>query len=78
MSVFKISDLQIWLKICPKNKNIFFFLQGFTDAIAGTPKVLVATGYDVDTDCGQLNIYRTRTDQIPQYLATLADNQTDR
>jgi len=52
--------------------------QGFTDAIAGTPKVLVATGYDVDTDCGQLNIYRTRTDQIPQYLATLADNQTDR
>jgi len=52
--------------------------QGFTDAIDGTSEVLIATGYDVDADCGQMNIYRARTDQIPQYMATLADNQTDR
>ena len=58
--------------------NYIISLKGFTDAIDGTSEVLIATGYDVDADCGQMNIYRARTDQIPQYMATLADNQTDR
>eukprot|EP00088_Acartia_fossae_P005743 TRINITY_DN12591_c0_g1_i5.p1 TRINITY_DN12591_c0_g1~~TRINITY_DN12591_c0_g1_i5.p1 ORF type:complete len:265 (+),score=35.89 TRINITY_DN12591_c0_g1_i5:65-796(+) len=52
--------------------------QGFTDAIIGTKDVMIATGYDVDSGCGQLNIYKHRVDQIPQYLATLPDSDTDR
>ena len=35
-------------------------------------------GFDVDTGCGQINMYLTRPQQLPIYLATLADNETER
>jgi len=52
--------------------------QGFTDAISGSNQVMIASGFDVDTGCGQINMYMPRQHQLPIYLTTLADNTTER
>jgi len=52
--------------------------QGFTDHLTAIDNILVATSFDIDSGFGQLNLYRQRDGQIPQYLATLADDQTNR